>query len=382
MFANMNPTLIVDRDIASFDIYAEMYDSEQPVFSATTVQDFLDKNKDATGIDIEIRSDGGSTSEARIIYDILKNSGKKITTKGFKVNSSAMVIFLAGDERLISDNADSIIHPVAIDPWNLGGMLTAEDLTMFAEQVEEEQGRLLDIYIESIGEDNRVEVAQMMADTTNLGSADAIRLGFATGSLTAPKTENKRSIVMTNKMAKAVINNKNKKNDMDIIQELKNIVKGLKNETPPVTTNASVALADESTMYFDGTLAEGTMVFSDEAMETAQGDGDVVLGDGRTVTVKGGAVESIEDAVEEENTEAIDAVNAKVAGLEKMVEDGFKTINEGFEAINKGNEANATAIAEFKNHVQGDNKKVAKVEIPVKYEDMTNLQKMNHNKGL
>ena len=377
----MNPVLIVDRDIAPYDVYAEMYDDAQPVFSATTVQEFLDENKSATEIDIEIRSDGGSTSEARIIYDILKNSGKKITTKGFKVNSSAMVIFLAGDERLISDNADSIIHPVAIDPWNLGGMLTSDDLTMFAEQVKEEQERLLNIYIESIGEDNRIEVSKMMADTTNLGSADAIRLGFATGSLTAPKTENKRSVVMTNKMAKAVIKNKNQ-NEMSIVSELKELIKGFKNETPE-TVNASVSLADESTMYFDGTLAEGTKVFSDEAMETAQDDGDATLADGRVVTVKDGAVESITEAPAEdtENKEAIEAVNTKVDGLEKTVEDGLKAIGEGLEAINKANEANAKAIAEFKNHVQGDNKPVIVNAAPKAYADMTNIEKLKHNRA-
>jgi len=92
------PKLICDRDIAQNDTFAEMFDEAQPVFSATTVREFLDLHKDATEIELEVRSDGGSTSEARIIYDMLKGCGKTITTHGYKVNSSAMILFLAGEK--------------------------------------------------------------------------------------------------------------------------------------------------------------------------------------------------------------------------------------------------------------------------------------------
>lgn len=128
-----NPVLHLNRDIAQFDIYAEMWGEPQPVFSSNTVTEFLDQNKEADTIEVHITSDGGSTSEARVIYDLLKNSGKKVITKGYKVNSSAVMVFLAGDERLISENADFLIHPVWIDAMGLPWMLTGEDLQSFAD---------------------------------------------------------------------------------------------------------------------------------------------------------------------------------------------------------------------------------------------------------
>ena len=131
----VTPKLLIDRDIAQYDLYAEMWGDPQPVFSSNSLIDFLDANKEATEIEVDIMSDGGSTSEARVIYDLLKNCGKKVTTRGFKVNSSAVMIFLAGDERLIAENADFLIHPVWIDAMGLPWMLTGDDLQDFANEI-------------------------------------------------------------------------------------------------------------------------------------------------------------------------------------------------------------------------------------------------------
>jgi ATP-dependent protease ClpP protease subunit len=206
------PILVCDRDIAPNDVFAEMFDESQPVFSSTTVREFLDANKEATEIVLEVRSDGGSTSEARIIYDMLKGCGKTITTHGYKVNSSAMILFLAGENRLISQNSDSIIHPVWVDAFGLPWQLEADDLRLFADEIDSEQVKLVDIYCSVIGEDKRVEVTQLMAETTNLSCDESIRLGFATGKLEGKSQpqENKRSVVYTNKMfAAAMLNKKN-----------------------------------------------------------------------------------------------------------------------------------------------------------------------------
>jgi len=391
------PKLVCDRDIAPNDVFAEMFDDAQPVFSATTVRDFLDANKEATEIILEVRSDGGSTSEARIIYDMLKGCGKTITTHGYKVNSSAMILFLAGENRLISQNSDSIIHPVWVDAFGLPWQLEADDLRLFADEIDAEQVKLVDIYCSVIGEDKRVEVSQLMAQTTNLSCDESIRLGFATGKLgVAEKVENSnRSVVYTNKMFAAVMHNK--KNQTEMVKEESRIDKMLdtinkmasafvtKNEvTEEVeTVNASAELSEGGSVYFDGELAEGTAVFSDEAMESPMADGEFALADGRSVMVSDGMVTEVvavseEEVVEEENKE-VDSLNAKIEALENSNASILEEQNKTVEALNTITELLGT----MKNFVPGDAAPkgvVARRETPKDYKDMNNFEKLKYNR--
>lgn len=390
------PKLVCDRDIAPNDVFAEMFDEAQPVFSATTVREFLDANKEATEIILEVRSDGGSTSEARIIYDMLKGCGKTITTHGYKVNSSAMILFLAGENRLISQNSDSIIHPVWVDAFGLPWQLEADDLRLFADEIDNEQLKLVDIYCSVIGEDKRVEVSQLMAETTNLSSDESIRLGFATGKLgEVTKQENSnRSVVYTNKMFAAAMHNK--KNQKEMVKEESRIDKMLdtinkmasafvtKNEVEEVieTVNASAELSEGGSVYYDGELADGTAVFSDEAMESPMMDGEFALADGRSVVVADGMVSEVkavaeEEVVEEENKE-VAALNAKIEALENSNKELLENQTKMLDVQDKTNEL----LDSMKNLVVGDTvkKNVVKRETPKNYNEMTNFEKLKYNR--
>ena len=392
------PILVCDRDIAPNDVFAEMFDDSQPVFSSTTVREFLDANKEATEIVLEVRSDGGSTSEARIIYDMLKGCGKKITTHGYKVNSSAMILFLAGENRLISQNSDSIIHPVWVDAFGLPWQLEADDLRLFANEIDAEQVKLVDIYCSVIGEDKRVEVSQLMAQTTNLSSEESIRLGFATGKLEGkkqPQEENKRSVVYTNKMFKAAL--LNKKNQKEMVKEESRIDKMLdtinkmasafvtKNEVEEVveTVNASAELSEGGSVYFDGELAEGTALFSDEAMESPITVPELALADGRSVMVADGMVTEVvavseEEVVEEENKE-VAALNAKIEALENSNKELLENQSKMLDVQDKTNEL----LDSMKNLVVGDTvkKNVVRRETPKDPKDMTNFEKLKWNRA-
>jgi ATP-dependent protease ClpP protease subunit len=346
------PRLIIDKDIAAFDTFASVFGEPQPVFSANLVSDFLATNSTSTEIEVEIRSDGGSTTEAKIIYDLLVNSGKTITTLGYKVNSSAVIPFLAGSNRLISDNADFVIHPVWIDAYSLPWKLEAEDLQDFANEIKAEQTSLLNIYIGVIGEDKREEVTQLMADSTNLSKDKAISLGFATGSISAPNTENKRSLAFNNKMAE-ILNKSNSKQ----MTTLETLLKGLSNKVDKLmnmnTKNATAAIEGGGNVYYDGDLKEGVALFSDEAMTEKVKDGDIVMVDGKTVTVKDGVVSAItEKAVEPTNdTTALDAVNAKAASIESNQVAILEAVNKMADTITAMN----TQVDKFKNLVPAAN---------------------------
>jgi ATP-dependent protease ClpP protease subunit len=350
------PRIVIDRDISPFDPFAETMGEGQPVFSSSMMEEFLTANAEADSIEVEIRSNGGSTSEARIIFDQLLNSGKTVKTIGYKVHSSAVVIFLAGSERLISENADMLIHPVWVDAFNLPWQLTAEDLQDFANEINVEEEKLKGIYAQVIGDDKMEEVGQLMADSTTLSAADAIRLGFATGKVAETITENKttgrRALAYTNKFATLLRNQKSE--DMKSITEL---LKNLADKVDKLTNsdtdkkNASEALSEGGALYFDGeTLGEGTAVFLDEAMEEVAPDGSHVLADGRTVTVAEGVVTAVEAADAPETETENKALKNEVAEIKANVATLVDTVNKM-----AGAQATMNAkVVEFQNKAFGD----------------------------
>jgi hypothetical protein len=236
-----------------------------------------------------------------------------------------------------------------------------------------------------------------MAQTTNLSSDESVRLGFSTGKLvTKEKSENSnRSVVYTNKMfAAAMLNKKNQnqmaaKEDSRMDKMLDTINKMAsafvtKNEVEEVieTVNASAELAEGGSVYFDGELAEGTALFSDEAMESPIADGEFAMADGRSVMVAGGVVTELvavaaEEEVEEENKE-VAALNAKI----KELENSNKAILENQEKQTDALSNLTDMLGTMKNIVVGDpvKKNVVRRESPKDYKDMTNFEKLKYNR--
>ena len=389
------PKLLVDKDIAEHGSTMQaMMGLDEDIFSSRVLSTFLDSNKGATAIELEINCNGGSTSETRVSFAMLetfKQEGGKVTTKGYKVNSSAVILFLAGDERLISKNADFIIHPVWIDPAGLPMQLEAEDMIAFGNEMKAEETKLLNIYCEVIGEDKRVEVAQLMADETNLSAQDAVRLGFATGILNEKKVKesNSKAIAFNSVMAEIIMNSKNQSNKemaeesrldkmLDTINKMASSL-GTKNETPE-TQNASAELSEGGSVYFDGELAEGTAVFSDESMEMPAPDGEHALADGKTLVVAGGVVSEVKAAASEEpeaegNAE-VEALNVKVAALEAANVELLANQAKTLEVLDKTNEL----LSGMNNLIVGDKPtRIPRAEAPKNYNDMSNYQKLKHN---
>ena len=67
---------------------------------------------------------------------------------------------------------------------------------------------------------------------------------------------------------------------------------------------ASATAADGTVLYYDGDLAAGTPVFSDEAMTTPAPDGDYTMTDGSTITVASGSVSDVKPATEAPTAQA------------------------------------------------------------------------------
>ncbi len=275
-----------------------------------SVSDQLDIYKDETDIIVNISSGGGSVNEGKAIYNLLKNSKKTITVNIIgQAYSIASIIAMAGDKIYIAEFGDGMIHPAWVD-WAQGN---AEDLRELADQLELISNELFSIYMtRPSAKANETELRDYFDNEKFMNAQTFIDLGLADGLISDNKKNKFHEFV---KYKAVAYYSKTKNIDMSNNTELVEEVKGLKAwfqktfaKHIPSAKNASKTIGD-TTFYYDGELAVGTDVFSDEAMTSALSDG--TYGD---YIVSGGKVTEIVEAVDsaKELAEAI----AKVAELE------------------------------------------------------------------
>lgn len=76
-----------------------------------SIQDFLNRNRRGE-ITLFITSDGGSPSVGLGFYDTMRALGANLTTVAAgNVNSSAVLIWLAGKRRYVTQHSQMILHP-------------------------------------------------------------------------------------------------------------------------------------------------------------------------------------------------------------------------------------------------------------------------------
>lgn len=128
-----------------------------------------------TTLRIRINSYGGLMADAAAIYSrLVSDKRKKITMIDGVCMSAAVMIFLAGDERIMPDNGVLMIH----DPSSyVYGDIAA--FTSAIKMLEAFKTSALDTYATRTG-GNRDELSQMMSDTTYFAAEQAVALGFAT----------------------------------------------------------------------------------------------------------------------------------------------------------------------------------------------------------
>jgi ATP-dependent protease ClpP protease subunit len=173
-------TLKIYGDIGEADAMMQMFGIEDSSVSAKMVSDFIEQNADADTFIVRINSRGGDVQEGWSIYDLLTTSGKTIKTIGEgKVYSIATIIFLAGAEREMFKNADGLIHNPFIPPYTLADKYESGDLVKIAQQLAQEEEKILDFYAEKTGTE-KSKLAAYMKEETKLSAEDMVTLGFAT----------------------------------------------------------------------------------------------------------------------------------------------------------------------------------------------------------
>lgn len=360
----------------------EMFGGAESV-SPSDLRQFLDENKEANEIVIEISSDGGYTNAAFEMFDMLKASAKTIWTIGYKVNSAATIIMLAGDEgkRLAAENAQCVVHKAAIPAEQLmgGPRLTQDELKKLAAEGGSEDKRILNHYTKVLGRDKEQSLMADMAAERNIGAKGMVKYGFA-NEIYKPKKKvtvdptKKRALAITpgfvNFIENKISNDMSKdtasieKKFDSFLAKIEKLFKGAKNLKADVSLTTgdgkviNVATEDET--------IEGKPAMLDGA-PAPDGEYQVTKEDGSNwkITVEAGNVkvaEAVEaaapaevEALKKENAKAkadLKAATDKVAKLESHLATANKAVTDSTKAVNELK----TEFTNFKKEIVGDDK--------------------------
>ena len=134
--------------------------------------------KDATEFIAIIDSNGGYVDDGFEIYDYLKNLKTPVHTYAKKAYSIASVIFMAGERRLVDQDASAVlmIHLPWLQIFSAGnyGELVGE-----LEVLKQAEDRLVNFYSKEIGIASDT-VHALLSKETYLNSKESVELGFAT----------------------------------------------------------------------------------------------------------------------------------------------------------------------------------------------------------
>ncbi|RCH53944.1 hypothetical protein DJ568_15505 [Mucilaginibacter hurinus] len=285
------------------------------------VIDVINANPGADEFIVHIHSRGGDVNEGFAIYDALINSGKKITTviEGL-CGSIATVVALAGTTRRMNENAEFMIHNAWYDPSAMKEY-TADAYAGIADFIREADDKLLALYIKATGAPVN-DIRAKMDRETFLSSDEALALGFIT------------EIVQPGKAVAYIYkpqqSTKPKLTNMSKVKTL--VAKATKALMALAGAQAAEATLEDGTkIYYDGDLAVGTAVFTDEELTTPAADGDLVLEDGTVLTIAAGAITEVKDEEKSDDKADVAALKARVKALEAK---NAALKNENTEAVN------------------------------------------------
>ena len=169
--------LIQNDDAADLYIFGDICGwafTELGEQSGVTIVEQL-KAVNSDHINVHINSYGGDVAEGLAIYNVLRNHSAHITTicDGFAC-SAASVVFMAGDDRIMSPASLLMIH----NAWT-AAVGNADELRKAADDIETITQASVAAYMEhaTIPEE---EVKKLMDAETWILPADAVEMGFAT----------------------------------------------------------------------------------------------------------------------------------------------------------------------------------------------------------
>lgn len=180
--------LTVEGEQAHINIFGDIVSwewLESDVSSYTLAKQLEELPDEVKIVNVYINSYGGEVAEGLAIYNALSRHKAKVKTHcdGFAC-SAASVVFMAGDERIMSNASLLMIH----NAW----MYTAGDskqLRKEADDLETINAATMQTYLNHVSITEE-ELKAMMEAETWLSAADALEWGFATQVVNPAKNKN------------------------------------------------------------------------------------------------------------------------------------------------------------------------------------------------
>lgn len=178
-------SLVVQGDEADIYIYGDIVSwpwLESDVSSYNLAKEIEGLEVDT--INVYINSYGGEVAEGLAIYNALRRHKAKIKTvcDGFAC-SAASVVFMAGDERVMSNASLLFVHNAWI--WAVGDM---NQLRKEADDLETINAAAIQAYMNHINISEE-ELKAMLDAETWISAADALEMGFATAVVNPASTD-------------------------------------------------------------------------------------------------------------------------------------------------------------------------------------------------
>jgi ATP-dependent protease ClpP protease subunit len=306
-------------------------------FSSYDMQAWLDANKGAKEVTVNINSNGGSVTHGYTIRGMLKTlkaAGVKLKTVGYNVKSIATIIFNVGEEREVFRTSEFLAHNPWMDPIQLAGqVMEAADYKDVADDLFNEEEKLIQTYAEDLGLDDKKknELRKIMKRNQNMPIDEVLSFGFATKIVDGVAEKASAKAVVYSELIMAKVNQNKMKDNKKA--EAKNAFSGILSGLKKLAQDAGIIeKKNESTktadgeIFHDGELAVDSAVFTDAEMTIPVGDGEVILDNGTVVTVAGGIVTAIVEA------EANDPKDEQIAALKIANQ---RLVNEGKEKDTK-----------------------------------------------
>ena len=185
-------SLAIEKAVANIYIYGDIVSwewLESDISSYTLAKELETLPEEVDKINVFINSYGGEVKEGLAIYNALKRHKAKVTTvcDGFAC-SAASVVFMAGDERVMSNASLLMVH----NAW----LYTAGDanrLRKDAEDLDTITQASVSAYMTHVTIPEE-ELKTMMDEETWISAADALAMGFATSIVNDEQTAVSQSV--------------------------------------------------------------------------------------------------------------------------------------------------------------------------------------------
>lgn len=296
------------------DAYITEGETRNGYCTLSFVQDQL---KEAKGkpLKVRINSFGGDVITGFAIYFELRryadtHNVKIITVGEAYVASIATVIYLAGDERILSGLCSPFVH----NAWSeFAG--DSKKMAQMAKDLEDATDEIAKHY-ESHTDLTYEEARELMEKETSITADQAVKMRFA---------HKKETVSLPKAMKRFTENNTNKKsqnmkNDKKDAKSL--LTKVLAYLNPTAIKNKKISTADEMVLDFYELDEEATPAVGDMAnVDGTPAEGEYVMKDGETYVFTAGELMEIREP-EEENTDDADmeALRAENAALTQALE--------------------------------------------------------------